>query len=106
MPTRPQVSVSRPQRIVWLRVVLCERDPLVCECLRRRLSAYLRGSGISPVTSARRIALLCSTGPITPFDVSSVVAWLVEQPEVLLVCRERPAAKATLRAVGGSRTHG
>jgi hypothetical protein len=77
-------------RLVWLRVVLSDRfGPDVTKRVRRRLLAYLARTGIAPVSSARRIALLCSSRSITPYDVSMVVAWIVEQPEVVLVRRER-----------------
>ena len=59
------------QGIVWLRVVLSERyGPEVAEHFWRRLPAYLCRSDIWPVTSATRIALLCTSRSITAFNVS------------------------------------
>ena len=106
MTSSSQVALPMVQRLVWLRVVLSDQfGPDVTERLRRRLAAYLARTGISPVTSATRIALLCSSRSITPLDVSLVVAWLVEQPEVLMVCRERPARSLSDR-LSGRRAHG
>jgi hypothetical protein len=93
-------------RLVWLRVVLSERfGPDVANRVRLRLLAYLARTGIAPVSSARRIALLCPSRSITSFDVSMVVAWLVEQPEVVLVCRERQPVAAH-NNLTDRRTHG
>jgi hypothetical protein len=93
-------------RLVWLRVVLSDRfGPDAANRVRRRLLAYLARTGIAPVSSARRIALLCSSGSITPYEVSMVVAWLVDQPEVVLVCRERQAVEPD-NTVTGRRAHG
>lgn len=106
MTSSSQVSLEMVHRLVWLRVVLSDRfGPDVANRVRRRLLAYLTRTGITPVSSARRIALLCPSRSITSFDVSMVVAWLVEQPEVVLVCRERqPVAPHT--NVTGRRAHG
>jgi hypothetical protein len=93
-------------RLVWLRVVLSDRfGPDVDNRVRRRLLAYLARTGIAPVSSAKRVALLCSSRSITPYDVSMVVAWLVEQPEVVLACREQPPV-APHNNVTGRRAHG
>jgi hypothetical protein len=86
--------VCLPQRLIWLRVVLSDRfGSDVADRFRRRLSAYLARTGIAPVMSATRIVLLASNRSITSFDVSMVVAWLVEQPEVVMVCRQSPPVK-------------
>jgi hypothetical protein len=106
MTSSSQVALPMVQRLVWLRVVLSDRfGPDATERLRRRLVAYVARTGIWPVTSATRIALLCSTRSITPVDVSLVVAWLVEQPEVVMVCRERPPTNLSNR-LSGRRAHG
>lgn len=89
MTSTSQVSLPMVHRLVWLRVVLSDRfGPDVANHVRRRLLAYIAGTGITPVSSARRIALLCSSSSITPRDISMVVAWLIEQPEVVMVYRE------------------
>jgi hypothetical protein len=93
-------------RLVWLRVVLSDRaGPDVANRVRRRMVAYLARTGIAPVTSAKQIALICSGRSNTPFDVSMVVAWLVEQPEVVLVRRERPPVSPHSN-LAGRRAHG
>jgi hypothetical protein len=98
-----QDSLPLTQRLVWLRVVLSDRfGPDAYERLRRRLTVYLARSGISPVTSARQIALTCTSRLITPFDIATVVAWLVEQPEVVLVWRERPIPGTTFGNAPGN----
>jgi hypothetical protein len=105
MTPSSRIAVPLHQRMVWLRIVLSDRySPDRFERFRRRLSAYLGRSGISPVTCATRIALLSGSHSITPFDVCAVVAWLVEQPEVVMVCRERPPLK-TATGVTQRRTH-
>lgn len=106
MTSSSQVSLPMFYRLVWLRVVLSDRfGPDVANHVRRRLLAYLARTSIAPVSSGRRIALLCSSRSITPYDVSMVVAWLVEQPEVVLVCRERQPV-ALHKSVTGRRAHG
>ena len=106
MTSSSQVLGPIVHRLLWLWVVLSDRfGPDVANRVRRRLLAYLTRTGIAPVSSARRIALLCPGRSITYFDVSMVVAWLVEQPEVVLVCRERPPA-APHTNVTGRRAHG
>lgn len=105
MPTT-QIHLPLPQRLVWLQVALSDRfGPDAADRIDRRLAAYLGRSGISPITCVTRIALLCPSRSITAFDVSSVVAWLMEQPEVVLVRRERPLVQSADRLTR-RRTHG
>lgn len=93
-------------RLVWLRVALSDRaGPDVAVRFRRRMVDYLAGTGIAPVTSAKQIALMGLAHSITPYDVSMVVAWLVEQPEVVLVRRER-APVSSKKSAAGRRAHG
>jgi hypothetical protein len=106
MTSSTQASLPLVQRLVWLRVVLSDRFGTdVANRFRRRLAAYLARTGIAPISTATRIALVCSGRSITPFDVSMVVAWLIEQPEVVLVRRERPPV-TPLNSLTGRRTHG
>jgi hypothetical protein len=106
MSSSSQASLQLVHRLVWLRVVLSDRfGPDVANRVRRRLLAYRARTGIAPVSSASRIALSCSSRSITPYDVSMVVAWLVEQPEVVLVFRERQPVAAHNNSAG-RRVHG
>jgi hypothetical protein len=99
------LSTLPPQRLTWLRVVLSDKvGPDANHVLRRRLTAHLRHSGMACISSASRIAVLLRTNdPMTRFELSAVVDWLIEQPEVVLVRRETAPAKHTqpLRRIHG-----
>lgn len=86
-----RTGLPLPQRFVSLRVTLSDRfgaDPGTA--FRRRLLAYLTSTGIYPVLSPTRVSLIAHERAITSLDVSLIVAWLVEQPEVVLVRRTTP----------------
>lgn len=106
MTSSSQGPLQLVHRLEWLRVVLSDRfGPDVANRVRRRLMAYLARTGIAPASSVRRIALLCSSRSTTPYDVSMVVAWLIKQPEVALVFREREPV-APHNNLTARRTHG
>jgi hypothetical protein len=91
MPTGSHVYISPVQRMVWLQVALSSRCRTAdYERLRRRLAAFLARSGIAAISTTQRIGLLSTGRDITATDTAVVVDWLIAQPEVVLVRRERP----------------
>jgi hypothetical protein len=59
--------------------------------VQRRLTAVLQQSGLSTVVQGSHLFIHCMGRPIHPGDVAKIVDWLIQQPEVLVVCRSTQA---------------
>jgi hypothetical protein len=86
-------SLSLLDPCVWLDVTFSERsDPLDRQHCLIRFRSFLAGSGLLPMTSSAsaRIGVgHLNGGCVTPLDRALAVAWLINQPEVVLVHRKR-----------------
>lgn len=99
MPSSSTALAATPARLIWLQVTFSDRlDTAAANLFRARLKAYLAHSGLAAVSSLGRVALVGTSRPVTALDRALVLAWLVEQPEVVLVRIERRPCDVTLQA--------
>lgn len=79
---------------VWLRVACSSSyGPRPHRRLQAALMRYLHGTGITPCVLPTRVGLFGTGRPILPQDWSSVIGWLLGQPEVVFVHREFPRTR-------------
>lgn len=79
---------------VWLRVACSSAyGPRPHRRLQAALMRYLHGTGITPCVLPTRVGLFGTGRPILPQDWSSVIGWLLGQPEVVFVHREFPRTR-------------
>ncbi|MFM7705680.1 MAG: hypothetical protein ACKO6D_12390 [Rubrivivax sp.] len=79
---------------VWLRVACSSAyGPRPHRRLQAALMRYLHGSGITPCVLPTRVGLFGTGRPILPQDWSSVIGWMLGQPEVVFVHREFPRTR-------------
>ena len=79
---------------VWLRVACSGAyGPRPHRRLQAALMRYLHGTGITPCVLPTRVGLFGTGRPILPQDWSSVIGWLLGQPEVVFVHREFPRTR-------------
>lgn len=83
--------------IIWLKVTLSGRlDAAAVEAWQLRLRTFLRNRQLLGAVAPRRIAVLPAGTTTTPFERGVLIAWLVAQPEVVVVRIERRAASANV----------
>ena len=82
-------------RIVWLRIAFSARCVCPQDDVDRRLTTFLRPSGITVWMTDRALALLRDDRPIGPAEWSAVIGWLLCQPEVVFVARVLPLTSPT-----------
>lgn len=79
---------------VWLHVACSSAyGPRPHRRLQAALMRYLHGTGITPCVLPTRVGLFGTGRPILPQDWSSVIGWLLGQPEVVFVHREFPRTR-------------
>lgn len=106
MPPSSSALVATPARLIWLQLTFsAQLDAAAADLFRARLKAYLAHSGLSAVSSLGRVALVGTSRPITALDRALVLAWLVDQPQVVLVRIERKPRGTTQQSSRGPR-HG
>lgn len=124
------VSSAPASSIVWLTVTLvADTGTAEYDRFRKRLQAFLAGSGLMPAVAFDRIALIAHKAgeppgqetlgdhpvraTVDPADKALVVHWLMNQPEVVLIAVTRPrttrvaqVASSVSRQHKGSEGHG
>lgn len=79
--------------LVRLWVAYSQRYPDARAEIEARLSKLLQPADISAVMTGRRLTLVRVRHVITPADWSTVIGWLLCQPEVVFVAREYPLTR-------------
>lgn len=94
------IHQPRASHLVRLCVAYSQLYPDARGEIEARLNKLLQRADISAVMTDRRLTLVRARRVITPADWSTVIGWLIRQPEVVFVAREYPLSR---RAHGQAR---
>lgn len=86
-------TTTESAHVVWLRVAFSGRTIDAAEQVDKRLPACLRRCSLACCINGSRLVLFGQLRVVTQSDWTTVIGWLLCQPEVVFVAREIPMTR-------------